>query len=104
MRSLAGRIGASMISIGLLTSVAARPPRPWQPISDERRSHLTGPVLDGGPREADAGTHCQGNKAAEGCFRKPDLWDRATRTLEIPPRPSRNCRKRPDDWSQSRFA
>src|SRR6516162_6222004 len=66
MRSLAGRIGASMISIGLLTSVAARPPRPWQPISDERRSHLTGPVLDRGPREADAGTHCQGNKAAEG--------------------------------------
>ena len=30
-----------MISIGLLTSVAARPLRPWQPISDERRSHLT---------------------------------------------------------------
>jgi len=31
-------------------------------------------VLDGSPREADSGTHCQGNKAAEGCFRKPDLW------------------------------
>jgi phosphohistidine phosphatase len=51
-----------------------------------RRAKITPdvvPVLDGRPRQADVRTHCQGNKAAEDCFRKPDLWGCGTRTIEL---------------------